>query len=174
MSAQRNRSTSTNLGSRSCSLCRRRKIKCNREHPCSNCLRSKTDNCVYERLSPPPQCSKYGPTNVAPGHSRASNVTSSSGPTTPNSQASSVEVESLKLRIKELEEQLSRTTQRSVGSGAPSPNFDIRTMTSHLAGTVHVHRELAAAGQPAVASRTTIHKNRMFGQSHWFNGASHV
>lgn len=42
-------------GSRSCALCRRRKIRCNRETPCSNCIRSKNvHGCVYQ-VHPPPQ-----------------------------------------------------------------------------------------------------------------------
>ncbi|KAF2477302.1 uncharacterized protein BDR25DRAFT_251952 [Lindgomyces ingoldianus] len=32
----------------SCSLCRRRKIRCNRESPCSNCIRSRNEACIYE------------------------------------------------------------------------------------------------------------------------------
>ncbi len=31
----------------SCVLCRRRKIRCNRESPCSNCTKSKNATCVY-------------------------------------------------------------------------------------------------------------------------------
>lgn len=34
--------------SSSCALCRKRKLRCNRETPCSNCLKSKTGSCVYE------------------------------------------------------------------------------------------------------------------------------
>ena len=32
----------------SCSLCRRRKLRCNRENPCSNCARSRNGTCIYE------------------------------------------------------------------------------------------------------------------------------
>ncbi|KAL1897913.1 hypothetical protein Sste5346_003765 [Sporothrix stenoceras] len=39
----------------SCTLCRRRKIRCNREQPCSNCLRARKNvACVYEELPPLP------------------------------------------------------------------------------------------------------------------------
>ncbi|EGC42800.1 C6 zinc finger domain-containing protein [Histoplasma capsulatum var. duboisii H88] len=31
----------------SCALCRRRKIRCNRQTPCGNCVRSKSGHCVY-------------------------------------------------------------------------------------------------------------------------------
>jgi hypothetical protein len=32
----------------SCTLCRQRKIRCNRASPCSNCLRSRSRTCIYE------------------------------------------------------------------------------------------------------------------------------
>ncbi|CAK7210382.1 hypothetical protein SCUCBS95973_000761 [Sporothrix curviconia] len=39
----------------SCTLCRKRKIRCNREQPCSNCLRARKNvTCVYEELPPLP------------------------------------------------------------------------------------------------------------------------
>lgn len=43
---------SNTSSSRACALCRRRKIRCNREAPCSNCLRSRA-NCVYQKSSGP-------------------------------------------------------------------------------------------------------------------------
>lgn len=42
---------------RSCTLCRRRKIRCNRETPCSNCIRTKMEACTYSadsRFTPLP------------------------------------------------------------------------------------------------------------------------
>ncbi|CAK7214909.1 hypothetical protein SEUCBS140593_002349 [Sporothrix eucalyptigena] len=43
----------------SCTLCRRRKIRCNREQPCSNCLRARKNvACVYEELPPLPTASE--------------------------------------------------------------------------------------------------------------------
>ncbi|KAM3530287.1 hypothetical protein MY4038_004969 [Beauveria bassiana] len=39
----------------SCTVCRKRKLKCDRQHPCRNCLRSRSKNperdCVYEDVS---------------------------------------------------------------------------------------------------------------------------
>lgn len=39
---------------RSCALCRKRKLRCNRQRPCSNCIRAKAETCVYESHSPGP------------------------------------------------------------------------------------------------------------------------
>jgi hypothetical protein len=36
----------------SCSLCRKRKVRCDRETPCSNCVNSKNANCVYDADAP--------------------------------------------------------------------------------------------------------------------------
>ncbi|KAF2829553.1 hypothetical protein CC86DRAFT_346377, partial [Ophiobolus disseminans] len=46
----------------SCILCRKRKIRCNRETPCSNCVRSKNAACVYEADVP----TRVTPTGTAP------------------------------------------------------------------------------------------------------------
>ncbi|KAL7937221.1 hypothetical protein V8C35DRAFT_295094 [Trichoderma chlorosporum] len=50
----------------SCALCRKRKLRCNRQRPCSNCIRSKTETCVYENhhLAYQPLAS-----GESPGHS---------------------------------------------------------------------------------------------------------
>jgi len=39
------------MKSHACEPCARRKVKCNREEPCSNCNRRKQDQCVYVDLS---------------------------------------------------------------------------------------------------------------------------
>lgn len=33
---------------RSCTHCRRRKVRCNRESPCSNCVRTRKETCAYD------------------------------------------------------------------------------------------------------------------------------
>lgn len=188
---------------RSCSLCRKRKIKCNRESPCSNCLRSKSGNCVYESLSPPPsrrhrharisdldrpepdiyQFPK--PTDISSDTNRYATVSksqsnstsgfaSSTEPSTPASQSSSREVESLRIKIQQLEDQLLRANRRSAGLSVPSPNYNISTTTSHIAGTYHVQEEVPADGRIPTISRTIMHKTRVFGQSHWMNGVAQV
>ncbi|ERT03438.1 uncharacterized protein SPSK_08313 [Sporothrix schenckii 1099-18] len=61
----------------SCTLCRRRKIRCNREQPCSNCLRSRKNvACVYEELPPLPGAAT--PTALLTARSTASSITAAS------------------------------------------------------------------------------------------------
>jgi hypothetical protein len=58
---------------RSCSVCRRRKTRCNRQSPCSNCVRSRRkEACVYDEE---PQPGRPRPRSALPG--RCQNPTQS-------------------------------------------------------------------------------------------------
>ncbi|KAJ5299154.1 hypothetical protein N7476_010711 [Penicillium atrosanguineum] len=172
-----------------------------RRRPPVNCLRSKSSNCVYDRLSPPPSrrprhartsdldqpepdiyrfpkptdqfsdASRYA---MVPSYQSdsTSGIANSTEPSTPASQSSSREVESLRIKIQQLEDQMSRAKRRSAGLSAPSPTYNIATTTSHIAGTFHVQEEVPADGRIPTTSRTIMHKARVFGQSHWMNGVA--
>lgn len=174
-------------------LCRKRKIRCNQESPCSNCLRARNANCVYESHNRPVSSHRTRPgqvqTTPAPRHpesvrlDRASNTSgstlpnhapssldaSSTGASTPPSQSSAADAESLrlKLRIRDLEEQLSKLTSRPVNSSLETPNSNIQTLSSTIGGTFHVHCEGSSPSQQPVIARSVTHKTRFFGQSHW-------
>ncbi|KAH8650997.1 hypothetical protein BX600DRAFT_387382 [Xylariales sp. PMI_506] len=183
----------------SCTLCRRRKIKCNKETRCSNCVRSKNKVCVYNNLPDAPHRPRPRPspqeyvsdTSAAPSVSGsglqvpqfpiafgsepwsgdASDTTavasypgSASHPESTNeqsptaSQQSTWTVDSLKNRIKQLEKQLSSalpTHPANHGSSAPSELGYASTM----------------GGQMMAMDRGTMSKTRLFGQTHWMNGA---
>nr|BBJ34515.1 putative transcriptional regulator [Alternaria solani] len=177
----------------SCLLCRKRKTRCNQESPCSNCIRSRNENCVYDSRSHPAPISRARLSQAqaapVPRHqesvslSRTSNAsgstlsgrapismeTSSTAPSTPPSQASALDSESLrlKLRIQDLEEQLSRLASRPVNSPFETPNSTIQMMDSTISGTFHVHCEGSTLGQQPAIARSVSHKTRFFGQSHW-------
>ncbi|KAL3469336.1 hypothetical protein BJX99DRAFT_252073 [Aspergillus californicus] len=173
----------------SCSLCRRRKIRCNRESPCSNCVKSKSAPCIYDNEveprphhlgfsrarefplakgpeMPPPEV----PTQV-PSYASKSAPSSSKASSSRTSHASS-DVESMKLKIKRLEEQLSRASQ------GPSPARSdavstMETTTSQLAGTFHINHESRLDDNLRSMSRSVVmHKSRLFGPSHWAQAAS--
>lgn len=40
------------MHNQACEPCAKRKVRCDREEPCSNCKRRKQDRCVYPELSP--------------------------------------------------------------------------------------------------------------------------
>lgn len=170
---------------RACHLCRRRKLRCNRGTPCSNCLRSrKQEACVYEdQEEQQPNTPAY--------------TSSSSIHVPPAAQASTRSLSVLQDRIQQLEEQVSKLSPpaahppSSVNLVATiaTPSAEIETQTSQLGGTYHIHHPaerppLATKEQPSLPGRTTTttgtttgmslsrsvsHKTRLFGQSHWFN-----
>ncbi|KAF2646535.1 hypothetical protein P280DRAFT_544881 [Massarina eburnea CBS 473.64] len=149
----------------SCVLCRRRKIRCNRETPCSNCVRSKTDTCVYDNVP--------------------NTISSLQGP--PSTGDTFSGVESMKSRIRELEEQVQRvaalgqptTTQSTHSTATPSSQATsaptrigrIFGAASDFGGAFYIHHGDPALGQRSDINRSVTHKKRMFGQSHWINSA---
>ncbi|ORY59688.1 uncharacterized protein BCR38DRAFT_498474 [Pseudomassariella vexata] len=173
----------------SCTVCRRRKIKCNRETPCSNCLRSRNKTCVYD-TRPDPQSQAPAGSSTQQGqrsqqsippppslahHERLSppsegRALSSCTPSSPSSQTqiSTSTLDSMRTRIKELEQQLSEainraplttTPQHPNKPGQPSNVTDRETLTSYWTGEIFT------------VDHSTFSKTRMFGQSHWMNGA---
>lgn len=164
----------------SCALCRKRKIRCNRETPCSNCIRSKTISCTYEtQISPGPSlCTR--PTFIQPRRdpikapSRLS-LRSEYSPTDTHTDVTSnaaFELEALRARITELEDKLARansvtSSPCSTAISTPILTHSVRTI-SCLANTIDVLQETRKSGGVAI-SRAIAHKNRLFGQSHWMN-----
>ncbi|EAW12414.1 putative C6 transcription factor [Aspergillus clavatus NRRL 1] len=171
----------------SCTLCRRRKIRCNRATPCSNCSRSKNSVCVYDNpltplrsvLVPGESILQSVPSDIPAGPSRSGLATSPSShqsttslapastrASTVVSRTSTQEVELLKQRIQELEKQIREASVRPAQPVVSIPDSNIKTTTSSVAGIFHVHREM---GQPPAKTRSTTHKRRTFGQTHWIN-----
>ncbi|KAF2737626.1 hypothetical protein EJ04DRAFT_520928 [Polyplosphaeria fusca] len=164
----------------SCTLCRKRKVRCNRETPCNNCLRSKTAICVYEAethtLSRDKAASK-----LANRHPPSS--TSATTPSTPSTQSTTHEVESLKGRISELETQLPKLTPVSpsrpatdiFGCNVPSTNAGIGVSPNPaFDGSYYVEQGSKFFGEGQALPRGITHKDRMFGQSHWVNGVTWI
>lgn len=78
--------------------------------------------------------------------------------------------------IRRLEEQLVKVTQTASPQPRAAPNStNIETTTSQLAGTFHInHGSGVDANSQAVSRNLVIHKSRLFGASHWAQGASMV
>ncbi|KAF8849586.1 hypothetical protein BDZ45DRAFT_708746 [Acephala macrosclerotiorum] len=104
----------------SCTLCRKRKIRCNRETPCSNCMRasstSKESTATNDHTSTEPH---------------------SSDASTPTTQSSASYVESIKSRIIQLEREQGKAIPTSIQSSPSTPNSSIETTTSQLGGIFH-------------------------------------
>lgn len=171
----------------SCTLCRRRKIRCNRERPCSNCLRSRSGACVYENPNIPPFPQRHigqvltielqesmpigsafsTSASTVPSHPPSSVAASCTELSTPTSEQFTQDAEAmrLKFRIRQLENQLSHATIRPIQY--PAPHSDIETTSSRLSGTLHVYRKRGASGQLEPIPHSVSVKTRLFGQSHW-------
>ncbi|KAL2812978.1 hypothetical protein BJX63DRAFT_421499 [Aspergillus granulosus] len=190
---------------------RRPAIRCNRESPCSNCVKSKSEPCVYDNndalrpqrhlgfrhtleldiakasqasqtplglqvqpqaihqdMLPPIANASREPSTVS-----RSVPSSSKGSWSRTTQSAVSEVESLKSKIQRLEEQLSKVVQEPMSSPAPDVRPDLETATSGIAGTFHINRENRIDDERHAISRNVVmHKSRLFGPSHWAQGAS--
>ncbi|KAH7324864.1 hypothetical protein B0I35DRAFT_425106 [Stachybotrys elegans] len=175
----------------SCAPCRKRKVRCNRNLPCNNCCKTNPSRCVYEDNPPLTQDANLEPNrplvlpNLEALHAErnASSLESSSRSTAPtlvfsdNHTTSTSpdfapsEIESMRLKIKQLEEHVAKlTTSSSANTAAslaePAVAPQIETCETAIGGVFHFHRAGSQRGSPYL-SRTVMHKTRMFGQSHW-------
>lgn len=152
---------------RSCSVCRRRKTRCNRQSPCSNCVRSRRkEACVYDEE---PQPARPRPRSIQPDHrhtpaqplqmpngnvpaeltasttstcldSSASVTAEPTSPATDTTQVSARDIDLMQSKIRHLEQQLFKATPKSVNTATvATPATDIETTSSKFAGTFHVH-----------------------------------
>ncbi|KFX94872.1 hypothetical protein O988_06103 [Pseudogymnoascus sp. VKM F-3808] len=177
----------------SCALCKRRKIRCNRETPCSNCIRSRNGVCVYENeISGTPRRDAGPPPGRSGEFRREASASTRSEPAfhpmpTPSPSASSPapDVAAMQQRIRELESKLARASitqtpvQRPPVELAPAlldpfqtQKETMVTTSTKLGGTFHVHNESSECGigRDGGIPRSVTHKTRVFGQSHWING----
>lgn len=168
--------------------------------PCSNCRRSKNEECVYDNNNYPSiplrshllqsrstDSGSVPKPQEAVTNDKLSNTSESTLPSHPSTlpatgstdtsmsiglpSAQDTEESDLKLRVKQLEEQLADLTSKHKQPSAPSRNYNIETTFSRLGGTFHIHYEGDASGQPRNISRSVSHKKRLFGQSHLANVA---
>ncbi|KAK7756732.1 hypothetical protein SLS62_001175 [Diatrype stigma] len=171
-----------------------------RRRPAVNCLRSKEAICAYENFSSqslrpwaaegstialaPARKSEESQTAMSSGQASsassrsvgstyqpASSRASLTGKLTPTQQGSAWDVEAMQEKIRELEKQLSELAHNRsppVEFPAKPRGSNIETFSSTLSGNVHVLHETSF---PSI-SRSVTQKTRLFGQSHWVNGAT--
>ncbi|KAI9711551.1 MAG: hypothetical protein M1820_002116 [Bogoriella megaspora] len=88
------------------------------------------------------------------------------------SHASFEDLESMKSKILQLEEQLYKANEKITWSAFPGAETEIQTTSSRIPGSFHATQESHALGLNQGITRNIMHKTRLFGQSHWFNGAA--
>ncbi|PQK14548.1 hypothetical protein BB8028_0005g00790 [Beauveria bassiana] len=173
---------------RACILCRKRKIKCDRKLPCNNCTRSRTGDCAYETWlvetsqqmhdAPSINAEQWKPHQpilpspcLAASRAKSSFTSLHSSPkstqSTPDSGIShETEAKRLRLRIRELEDQLSRVSIES-STSSPLATTSSSIETTKLGDVFHVQSENPIGNGGPIIARSMMHKTRMFGQSHW-------
>ncbi|VUC26379.1 unnamed protein product [Clonostachys rosea] len=205
----------------SCTLCRKRKIRCNRELPCNNCIRSKAPGltCTYDKsANPPPRLAqtaqardspaKIGEIFLAPKFSPPESllydgdavdseteegqgrfpfepvlVRNDARSIAPKTSPGSVQdVDTMRSRIAQLEDQLSQLRYKTSASSStvfttnnsttsPEENQEAtapgRASRRRASGAYELENEIF--GQALFTSRSVMHKKRLFGQSHWAN-----
>jgi hypothetical protein len=92
------------------------------------------------------------------------------------SDQTSMDMESMRLRIQELEERLSQVSTPTSSAPSVTSNSNLNLpwrsrdqVTSTLGGTFDVVQESRLFGQAQAVVRSVAHKNRVFGQSHWIS-----
>ncbi|KAK3904905.1 Acetamidase regulatory protein [Staphylotrichum tortipilum] len=173
----------------SCILCRKRKIRCDRATPCSNCAKSKPATCSYRdpplpravgahpdppAASPPPrsrrpQQGSFGDTRSRQTRApeRGSDVTTSlNAPLTPNPDFS---------RCHTIAPPPRQVAASSAPSSANTPvstftrTSRVETQTVNISGNFYFHSEHRLASEAGAVTRSVTHKTRLFGQSHSLN-----
>ncbi|OAA53528.1 Transcription factor [Cordyceps fumosorosea ARSEF 2679] len=166
----------------SCTVCRKRKLKCDRQHPCRNCLRSRSKNperdCVYEdaaalpardRARPPRRRSSVSQQRPTPS-ATPDVVSQASGPVSPADAEAPVLVSRPDPAAAT---SCSHTTfsvvSRSCAStSAPHSVRGPKSLASEVDSACQTI-ESSFFGHTMTAGRGVTHKSRFFGQSHWLS-----
>ncbi|KAI1623538.1 hypothetical protein EDD37DRAFT_427703 [Exophiala viscosa] len=182
----------------SCTLCRRRKQRCNRELPCNNCVRANREDCVYEDypplrtstepcvsedppLQPQPQSSKSSFVNTSTFYEDDSNISIrspvASGPysftTLPgssNSRTPGSEPSAASIAITTVQNGRAGLSRVPGTLSVVNEDYETGPATSGAAELCHRKDQDDFFGRPQIRGRLVIHKSRLFGQSHWMNG----
>ncbi|KAI1173239.1 hypothetical protein F4777DRAFT_558533 [Nemania sp. FL0916] len=176
-----------------CVSCRKSKIRCDRQHPCGACTRSRHKTCVFEELRDPasrrsgvvsstsdtsglPESQRQGPGPVTPAsttltaHEHDDDHERARVPPLhkPDSSILDTEVRDANAILNRLF-QLERRLDESTAAREPQPP-ETRDKLSRPEGLL-IESYLAA--DIHATSRGVFSKTRYFGQSHWMNGIIH-
>ncbi|ATY66320.1 C6 transcription [Cordyceps militaris] len=161
----------------SCVVCRKRKLKCDRQHPCRNCLRSRSKNperdCVYEDTlpidpaRPPRRRSSVSQQRLTPS-STPGLVSSASG----HASSDDADAPILVPRPGALTNAASRS---HATTSEPTQSYPSTSAAHSMRGPKSLASDVCSArsvestffGNTMAIGRGVTHKSRFFGQSHW-------
>ena len=160
----------------SCEQCRRRKIKCDRTHPCSQCLQSKTASCSYtpdtiRRLR------HVSETSTVPAPSPSSlNLPNRTREATGDSSTHTSSTGVSSNAISNSDATLSSSWTSYITSIVPAIDDETSNPKTLLHGIkelvntdVQTHLPSFLRGPTGNGLRGTISKTRFFGPSHWMH-----
>lgn len=119
------------MGIRSCTLCRKRKLRCNRENPCQNCQRSKTGVCEYNNPPPPRSAPASGSTTSLSQRPRQRRVAPAAVPPSPGSLQAQIQ-DQVKLGVSGYQHSVSVAGTDADG-GSTTPGTSTTLVDSHAA-----------------------------------------
>ncbi|KAI0905026.1 hypothetical protein F4823DRAFT_159309 [Ustulina deusta] len=165
-----------------CASCRKSKIRCDRQHPCGACVRSRHKTCVFDV----PRRSGIASATADPSGTAGTARRGELGPITPVSSTLAafdhdhvspprepdcarsalpiLDANSVLNRLFQLERRLDESTaarEPPERRDQPSSRGEGQVIDSYLAADIHA------------MSRGVVSKTRYFGQSHWMNGIIH-
>lgn len=157
-------------------MCRRRKLRCDRESPCSNCRKSGSSVCVFDAFPPVLKRKKKAPTpdqaasGPSPSQTAASAQNSPPGISPPQINAALTPADSIKNAYEVPGQHSARPVFAVRGDDripAPVTRSETRE-TQGLGQQVHITHLLGADSLRSI-SQAVYHKNRLSGQSHWLS-----
>lgn len=164
-----------------CEKCRRRKIKCDRNTPCDQCIRSKSDTCTYlADDNTAPTWMNYG---VNMGHMANSSTTSSA--MTHQSPSSTANISAAGALDSLADEFPTAGNSSSTNDLDKERASTVRALSDqqHHSRRVPLDPANTESGEPALGSlpdytalptKGIYSKARLFGQSHWMNSIEQV
>ena len=167
--------------SRACTLCRQRKVRCDRRTPCKNCLRVGNEACVYratnqvqtESSNPPVprQIDSTSSTGISTAPNYSSSLENLANVPAAHSHSSALEIELMRMKrkVQQLENQLARQAAGHSQASEISHNLNssTETISCRLSGVFHVHTENSASSSSQGIARSIAYKTHLLGQSHW-------
>lgn len=178
---------------RSCTLCRKRKVRCDRESPCSACVRTGCTPCIYESHSSVPSRHHRGRNDLRPMPNTLSSVPTNGQPARINQtlRVSSYSPTSDSLGAPYSTSQSSHH-KLNVGISSPRPDGEqVKNTRRPAQGFVLTETSRIKISAADISAKSTapqknnsddvldvtnhiLYKTRLFGRSHWMNGATQV
>lgn len=155
-----------------CEQCRRRKVRCDRNIPCSHCIKSNITDCSYVPTHIPASKNKKSIANTDSGGETSSPHLAVTGNTRAPQNSEHIRTS--------LYETVGGSPSSTAGSSSKDPNVDwlvarVQQLEQRLEKVIISGPEAGCEKEePPAPVKGTVSKTRYFGRSHWMCGTSRV